>query len=69
MTTTYATDVEFRVNCKPFSDFPRGQYRVLVEACGDIRVYDSVAGYFTSCHSLSVRSAARIRTIAKTHRQ
>jgi len=32
--------------------------------CGLIRVWDSVAGYFTTCHSLSEAAKKRIRKIA-----
>ena len=32
--------------------------------CGLIRVWDSVAGYFTTCHSLSDSAKRRIRKIA-----
>lgn len=32
--------------------------------CGLIRVWDSVAGYFTTCHSLSESAKKRIRNIA-----
>lgn len=32
--------------------------------CGVIRVWDSVAGYFTLCHSLSESAKRRIRHIA-----
>lgn len=32
--------------------------------CGIIRVWDSVAGYYTTCHSLSESAKKRIRKIA-----
>ena len=37
----------------------------LVATTGDITVYDSVAGYYTSCHSLSKRDLGRIRAAAR----
>jgi hypothetical protein len=34
---------------------------------GTVRVYDSVAGHYTTCHSLSTRDVARI--VAKARKQ
>jgi hypothetical protein len=46
------------MKCKAFSDKKIGTYNVMVDEDGTIRVYDSVAGYYTTCHSLS-RNATR----------
>lgn len=38
----------------------RGTYRAIVDTDGTVRVWDSVAGYYTRCHALTpgqVRSA------------
>lgn len=48
------------IRAKAFSTQPIGAYTVSVAPCGLIRVYDSVAGYFTVCHSLSQRTINRI---------
>jgi hypothetical protein len=39
--------------------------QALVEGDGTVRVYDDVAGYYTTCHSLSERAQARIRKLAQ----
>ena len=51
--------VEITVRCKPFSGQPAKEHRVMVDDV-NVRVYDSVAGYFTLCHSLSAASVKRI---------
>lgn len=38
--------------------------RCIVDANGTVRVYDSVAGHYTTCHSLSDSAIRRIRKIA-----
>lgn len=48
------------IRAKAFSTQPTGAFTVAVAPCGLIRVYDSVAGYYTSCHSLSERTMKRI---------
>ena len=60
MTTTTQTS-EARVTCKPFTAFARGAYRVRVLADGTVQVWDSVAGHYTRCHSLSAAAQQRIR--------
>lgn len=39
--------------------------KFMVEADGNVRAYDSVAGYYTNCHSMSKAAVARIRKLAK----
>lgn len=38
--------------------------RCVVDADGTMRVYDSVAGHYTTCHSLSAAAIRRIRRLA-----
>jgi hypothetical protein len=38
--------------------------RAMVDTDGTVRVYDSVAGYYTTCHSLSDSAQRRIRKLA-----
>lgn len=38
-----------------------GSYRAIVDTDGTVRVWDSVAGHYTRCHSLSPRRIARAR--------
>jgi hypothetical protein len=37
----------------------------IVDSDGTVRVYDSIAGHYTTCHSLSNRDLGRIRAAAK----
>jgi len=50
---------------KPFSSFPRALHSFGVDPDGTVTVYDSVAGHYTICHSLSADSQARIRRLAR----
>jgi len=38
--------------------------RASVDQDGTVRVYDSVAGHYTTCHSLSASAQRRIRKLA-----
>lgn len=51
--------VEMTVRAKAFSGEGVRQHRVMVDDV-NVRVYDSVAGHFTLCHSLSKKTVARI---------
>ena len=46
---------------KAFASEGPGTYRVLVTSDGDVLVWDSLAGHFTRCHSLSAVAQARLR--------
>jgi len=41
----------------------RGNYRAVYSG-GIVRVYDSVAGYWTGCHDLTPAQCARVRRLA-----
>lgn len=41
------------------------QHKFMVESDGTVRVYDPVAGHYTTCHALSAGALRRIRKIAK----
>ena len=45
-----------------FSGF-QGTYRATADADGTVRVYDSIAGYWTVCHALTPRQEARVRRL------
>jgi hypothetical protein len=51
------------VNVAAFSR-PARNRRVTVDAAGTVRVWDPVAGHYTTCHDLSPRQQARIRGLA-----
>lgn len=38
--------------------------RCMVDEDGTVRVYDNVAGHYTTCHSLPERTQARVRKLA-----
>lgn len=54
------------VRCVAFAGEPARSYRVRVfEPSGEVKVYDPIAGYFTSCHVLDDRAIARARRKAR----
>jgi len=50
---------------KAFSTETRRPYRMTVDADGTVRVYDSTAGHYTTCHSMSERSMQIARRKAR----
>lgn len=58
-------DKKLTVRARAFTGHPIETHRVLVEADGTIRVYDSIAGHYTVCHALSKSAERRIRRLAK----
>jgi len=42
------------------------KHKFAVDSDGTVRVYDSVAGYFTTCHALSAAAQRRIRNLSKS---
>ena len=58
--------VEFKIRCKAFSCEGVRLNKVLVEPGRDgaVLVWDSVAGHYTTCHSLSAKTQDRIRSQA-----
>ena len=53
--------------CRPWTDRPRCHASLLIEdgPSGVVRVYDDVAGHYTTCHALSPRTQARLRRLAR----
>lgn len=49
------------VKCKAFGSETAKDHKVLIEDSGAIRVYDSIAGYYTACHRLSKATQRSIR--------
>lgn len=39
--------------------------KFLVKADGQVKVYDSIAGYYTTCHRMSEATMRRIRKLAQ----
>lgn len=46
---------------KAFRNERADHYRGSVDADGTVRVYDHVAGYYTTCHDLSAADQAKLR--------
>lgn len=49
---------------KAFSTESARQYRFMVDADGTVRVWDDVAGYYTTCHIISERVRRRLVRLA-----
>lgn len=58
-------DVRFTARAKAFSDEGVREHKIKVDSDGTVRVWDSVAGHYTTCHSLSVGAQRRLVTEAK----
>lgn len=65
MTTATQSDKVIECRAKAFAGRGVEAIRCMVDADGAVRVYDSVAGYYTTCHSLSDSAKARIRRLAR----
>lgn len=61
MTTT---DTIITARARAFSREGVREHRFAVDAHGTVRVFDSVAGHYTTCHSLSESAQRRIRRLA-----
>ena len=64
--TAKTNDVELTIRCKAFSGEGARENKVLVEPGrnGAVLVWDSVAGHYTACHSLSAKTQAKIQSQA-----
>jgi hypothetical protein len=50
-----------QIRCKAFIGESVKINKINVDATGAVRVWDSVAGHYTSCHSLTPRSIGKIQ--------
>lgn len=58
--------IEINMRCKPFSERSAiKEHRLLVDAGGTIRVYDSIAGHYTTCHRLDKYAQAKAIRLAQ----
>ena len=55
---------EITARAKAFSRESIREYKFAVDADGTVRVWDSVAGHYTTCHSLSASAIRRIVKLA-----
>ena len=66
MTTTTTTNTYVTIRAKAFSGEGVRTHRCRVEQDGTVRVWDSIAGHYTVCHSLSASAMRRARQAALT---
>ena len=59
------TDQTFTMRCRAFRDEGILENRVMVGADGTVRVWDSVAGHYTTCHSMARSARVRARQFAR----
>lgn len=62
---TLAEDKIVTARARAFSGEAVRKHSFMVETDGTVRVYDPVAGYYTTCHALSVKTLRRLRKIAQ----
>lgn len=60
VTGAYLTEIEVTARCKPFSDAGIAEHRIQISRDKTVRVWDAVAGHYTTCHSLSRAAQTRI---------
>ncbi|HPZ83878.1 MAG TPA: hypothetical protein PL064_10605 [Thermogutta sp.] len=63
--TNTTNDVIITARAKAFAGQGVRNHKVLVEPSGSVRVWDDVAGHYTTCHSLSASAERRLRKLAK----
>jgi hypothetical protein len=51
------------VRVKAFSGQGRREHKLSVSPDGTVRVWDDVAGHYTTCHSLSAATQSRVRKL------
>ncbi|HEX5444057.1 MAG TPA: hypothetical protein VFW87_09525 [Pirellulales bacterium] len=64
MTSTRTTDRIVTARAKVWSGRGVTRERFSVAPNGTVRAWDSVAGHYTTCHSMSDAAMARIRKLA-----
>jgi hypothetical protein len=57
--------IEITARAQAFSNEGIKTHRFSIDADGTVRVWDPIAGYYTTCHSLRKSAEARIRELAK----
>jgi len=59
------TSIEITARAKAFSGEAVRQHKFCVQSDGSVLVWDSVAGHYTQCHSLSKSVKKRIAKLAR----
>lgn len=61
---TVTTQIEVTARAKAFSRQGVREHQFTVDADGTVRVWDPVAGHYTTCHSMSQATVRRVRKLA-----
>jgi hypothetical protein len=61
---TTATETKVTARAAAFAGQGVREHRFMIDTDGTVRVWDSIAGYYTACHSLSDAAQRRIRKLA-----
>ena len=59
-TGDFLTEIEVTARCKPFTGEGIAEHRIQISRDKTVRVWDGVAGHYTTCHSLSRAAQNRI---------
>lgn len=59
---------QFVARFRAFSGEPVREHKVVVEQDGTVRVYDDVAGHYTTCHSIAPSTLGKLRAYARRWR-
>lgn len=59
------TTIEIEANVKAFTGQGRRRHKLSISPEGTVRVWDDVAGHYTTCHSMSAATQSRIRKLAQ----
>ena len=69
MKNNTTSTVEIEATVKAFSGEGRRSHKLSVSQDGTVRVWDSVAGDYTTCLSMSPATQARIRKMTREERK
>lgn len=60
-----AQNTQMFVKCKAFTGFPEQEWDVIVTPEGVVKVFDSTADMYTTCHALTEEEQIKIREKAE----
>lgn len=63
------TTIEIQARVKAFSREGIRLNRISVDSTGTVRVWDSIAGHYTTVHNMSAATQSRIRKLATQQAQ
>ena len=59
------TTIKIEATVKAFTGQSRRTHKLSVSPDGTVRVWDDVAGHYTTCHCMSPATQSRIRKLAR----